>query len=97
MTAPARWVWFAPVTALLLLISLVVGERRWDPLYVGHSGSDAVLAAVALSDPEVAAWLTSADSYDRNSPPRLAFSWTNSNRPASNLSTTLLFTNSLIH
>jgi hypothetical protein len=96
-TRPARWAWFAPVTALFLLLSLVVGERTTGPMYVGHSGPDSVLAALALSNQRVASMLTSADSYDRNSPPRLAFSWTNSSRPTSSLNTTLLFTNSPIH
>lgn len=85
------------MTALFLLVSLVVGERSLGPMYLGHSGSDGVLAALALSNQQAASMLTSADSCDRNAPPRLAFSWTNSSRSTSSLNTTLLFTNSLIH
>jgi hypothetical protein len=93
---PAGWAWFAPVTALFLLVSILVGERSLGPIYLRHSGPDSLLADLAISNQQVASMLTSADTYDRNSPPRMAFTWTNTSDPSSSRNHTLQLTNSLI-
>jgi hypothetical protein len=93
---PGGWAWFVPVTALFLLVSILVGERSLGPIYLRHSGPDSLLADLAISNQQVASMLTSADTYDRNSPPRMAFTWTNTSRPASSQNHTLQFTNTLI-
>jgi hypothetical protein len=85
------------VTALFLLVSLVVSERSLGPMYLRHTGSDTLLADLAINNQQVAAMLTSVDSYDRNSPPHLAFSWTNASRPSTHPTQPLQFTNTLIH
>jgi hypothetical protein len=78
-------------------MSVVTGGHRLGSAYLMDSGPESALAALALGSPQVASMFTSADAYDRNSPPRLAFYWTNSSRPTTSLDTLLWFRNSSIH
>ena len=93
---PTGRAWLVPVTAAFLLVSILAGERSLVPIYLRHSGPDSLLADLAIRNQQVASRLTSADTYDRNSPPRLAFTWTNTSRPSASQNPPLQLTNTLI-
>ncbi len=67
--------WLAPATVTFLLMCVLVNQRGGPVVSV--TGRPGTIAAAALSNQSVAAWLPGSFARDQNGLPAESFEWTN--------------------